>query len=79
MKTRNSILAAAAVVAAMGGVLAPSTSAFAQAKEQFFPILSYRTGAYAPNGVPFANGYVDYLKVILTPPMPPSRALISLR
>ncbi len=64
MKTRNSILAAAAVVAAMGGVLAPSTSAFAQAKEQFFPILSYRTGAYAPNGVPFANGYVDYLKLI---------------
>ena len=64
MKTRNSILAAAAVVAAMGGILAPSTSAFAQAKEQFFPILSYRTGAYAPNGVPFANGYVDYLKLI---------------
>ena len=38
--------------------------AYAQAKEQFFPILSYRTGAYAPNGVPFANGYVDYLKMI---------------
>ena len=37
---------------------------FAQAKEQFFPVLSYRTGAYAPNGVPWANGYVDYLKLI---------------
>ena len=24
----------------------------------------YRTGAYAPNGVPFANGYVDYLKLV---------------
>jgi len=23
-----------------------------------------RTGAYAPNGVPFANGYVDYLKYV---------------
>jgi branched-chain amino acid transport system substrate-binding protein len=39
-------------------------SAFAQAKEQFFPVLVYRTGAYAPNGVPFANGYVDYLKLV---------------
>ena len=45
----------------------PPTSAptaFAQAKEQFFPALVYRTGAYAPNGVPFANGYVDYLKLV---------------
>src|SRR5213079_569222 len=33
-------------------------------KEQFFPVLSYRTGPYAPNGVPFANGYVDYLKLV---------------
>ncbi len=39
-------------------------AASAQAKEQFFPVLSYRTGAYAPNGVPFANGYVDYLKLV---------------
>jgi branched-chain amino acid transport system substrate-binding protein len=27
-------------------------------------VLVYRTGAYAPNGVPFANGYVDYLKLV---------------
>src|SRR4029453_17931071 len=32
--------------------------------EQFFPALVYRTGAYAPNGVPFANGYIDYLKLV---------------
>jgi branched-chain amino acid transport system substrate-binding protein len=32
--------------------------------EQFFPMLVYRTGAYAPNGVPFANGYADYLKLV---------------
>ena len=32
--------------------------------EQFFPVLVYRTGAYAPNGMPFANGYVDYLKLV---------------
>jgi branched-chain amino acid transport system substrate-binding protein len=50
---------------ALGLTLAAATvtSAFAQAKEQFFPALVYRTGAYAPNGVPFANGYVDYMKL----------------
>ena len=32
--------------------------------EQFFPVLVYRTGAYAPNGTPWANGYVDYLKLV---------------
>ncbi|MEN9539828.1 MAG: hypothetical protein RLZZ126_2063, partial [Pseudomonadota bacterium] len=55
MKLRNLVLAAA--VAVVGA------SAFAQAKEQFFPVLSYRTGAYGPNGAPFANGMVDYLKL----------------
>ena len=39
-------------------------AAQAQANEQFFPVLVYRTGAYAPNGMPFANGYVDYLKLV---------------
>jgi branched-chain amino acid transport system substrate-binding protein len=28
------------------------------------PVLVYRTGAYAPNGTPWANGYVDYLKLV---------------
>jgi len=55
VKIRNIVLASA--LAAVGA------SAFAQAKEQFFPVLSYRTGAYAPNGVPWANGFVDYLKL----------------
>ena len=41
-----------------------ASAALAQDKEQFFPALVYRTGAYAPNGVPFANGYVDYLKLV---------------
>jgi branched-chain amino acid transport system substrate-binding protein len=55
-------IACAALAAA--GSLAVSAPAYAQAKEQFFPVLVYRTGPYAPNGVPFANGYVDYLKLI---------------
>jgi len=58
-------LASAALLVASGlAALATAPAAFAQAKEQFFPVLVYRTGAYAPNGVPFANGYVDYLKLV---------------
>jgi branched-chain amino acid transport system substrate-binding protein len=41
-----------------------STAPAGAAEEQFFPVLAYRTGAYAPNGTPWANGYVDYLKLV---------------
>lgn len=56
--------ATVAIAAATLGALATAPAAYAQAKEQFFPVLSYRTGAYAPNGVPWANGFVDYLKLV---------------
>ena len=59
MKIKSIALTAAAVASVVA-----SSAAMAQAKEQFFPVLVYRTGAYAPNGVPFANGYVDYLKYV---------------
>jgi branched-chain amino acid transport system substrate-binding protein len=62
MKIRNLILAVAAIAAGASSLV--TTSAFAQAKEQFFPLLSYRTGPYAPNGVPWANGKQDYLKMV---------------
>ncbi|MCB1387228.1 MAG: ABC transporter substrate-binding protein [Nitratireductor sp.] len=29
-----------------------------------FPSLSYRTGPFAPNGIPFADGYADYLTLL---------------
>src|ERR1700692_4674862 len=32
--------------------------------EQFIPRLVYRTGPYAPNGIPFADGYADYLDMV---------------
>ena len=44
--------------------LVAPTQLLAQAKEQFVPVLSYRTGPYAPNGTPWANGFVDYLKLV---------------
>ena len=62
MKLRQLALAAAITTATLSSALV-APSAFAQAKEQFFPSLVYRTGAYAPNGVPFATGYADYLKL----------------
>ena len=58
----SKLVIAATVVAA--GAASLSTGALAQAKEQFFPLLSYRTGPYAPNGTPWANGKQDYLKMI---------------
>ncbi len=62
MKIRQLVLAAAVASAGLSSALV-STAVQAQAKEQFFPVLVYRTGAYAPNGVPWANGFVDYLKL----------------
>jgi branched-chain amino acid transport system substrate-binding protein len=63
MKLRNLVLSVSIACAGLSAALV-APSAMAQAKEQFFPVLVYRTGAYAPNGVPFANGYVDYLKLV---------------
>ena len=62
MKLRKLVLASALVAA--GASVMVTGNAFAQAKEQFFPLLSYRTGPYAPNGVPWANGKQDYIKMI---------------
>src|SRR5262245_37184860 len=50
-------------VAALCGALATAAPALAQ-NEQFIPSLVYRTGAYAPNGVPFANGIADYYTLV---------------
>jgi len=47
-------------------LMSVATQAVAQSKEQFVPVLSYRTGPYAPNGTPWANGFVDYLKLVNT-------------
>ncbi|MFN4362362.1 MAG: ABC transporter substrate-binding protein [Hylemonella sp.] len=62
MKPRSTLLATAVAAATLASALV-GTAAHAQAKEQFFPVLVYRTGAYAPNGTPWANGFIDYLKL----------------
>src|SRR6266511_3510541 len=49
--------------AALVATTALHAPALAQ-NEQFIPNLVYRTGAYAPNGIPFANGVADYYTLI---------------
>ncbi len=60
MGLRKLALLGAAIVSA--GIIAATT---AQAQnEQFIPGLVYRTGAYAPNGIPFADGVADYIAML---------------
>src|ERR1043166_9159613 len=60
-KTITATQAAIALAALFGGLA--TAPALAQ-NEQFIPNLVYRTGAYAPNGIPFANGLADYYKLV---------------
>jgi branched-chain amino acid transport system substrate-binding protein len=39
-------------------------AAHAQSKDAFIPLLVYRTGPYAPSGIPIANGFVDYFTLL---------------
>ena len=60
MTLRKAVLLGASIAAAG---LALASAAQAQ-NEQFIPGLIYRTGAYAPNGIPFANGVADYYALV---------------
>jgi branched-chain amino acid transport system substrate-binding protein len=60
----TTIALGAALAAAGASTLLAATSAHAQAKEQFFPVLSGRTGPVAPNATPWANGHNDYMKLV---------------
>ncbi len=64
LKNPLGIARALTIAATSLAALASTPPALAQAKEQFVPLLVYRTGAYAPNGTPWANGKQDYLKMI---------------
>jgi branched-chain amino acid transport system substrate-binding protein len=60
MKFRTLILSLLGVAVGVTGI-AVSKAAFA---DQFFPMLVYRTGPYAPSGIPVANGFRDYYTLI---------------
>ena len=54
MNIKKTILSALATFFLVSPVLA----------ELVFPSLSYRTGPYGPNGIPFADGYEDYFTLL---------------
>ena len=56
MKHKNLTAAALAAVMVIGTGVASA--------DLVFPSLSYRTGPYAPNGIPFADGYADYFTLL---------------
>ena len=59
MRTR--VLLGLAILALLLGPLA--LAGYAQTNA-FIPLLVYRTGPYAPSGIPIANGFVDYFTLI---------------
>jgi len=62
MKLRKYTLGLVSAVAAVSTLAAIETALAAESI--FIPGLVYRTGAYAPNGIPFANGFQDYLTLL---------------
>lgn len=60
---KAALLGAVAVAAGFVATTSIPTTAWAQ-NEQYLAGLIYRTGAYAPNGIPFANGIADYYALI---------------
>src|SRR3989442_6616150 len=61
MRAKHLLIAALAVVVTAGPL---ALAALAQDKSIFFPSLVYRTGPYAPSGIPIANGASDYLNLL---------------
>ncbi|MFM8630223.1 MAG: ABC transporter substrate-binding protein [Betaproteobacteria bacterium] len=61
---RSKTLIAGALTALALTTAGMQTQVLAQAKVQFFPSLTGRTGPVAPNATPFANGYWDYMKLV---------------
>jgi branched-chain amino acid transport system substrate-binding protein len=61
MDFKKLILVTAAIAVGIAGLAVTKTQA---AGEIFIPSLVYRTGPYAPYGIPFANGFRDYYNLL---------------
>ena len=60
MQWKHRVVAAAAAILGAQGLMATS----AMAQEQYMPVMVYRTGQFAPLGVPWADGKLDYFKLV---------------
>jgi branched-chain amino acid transport system substrate-binding protein len=63
MRLRTFVIGSLALLVAVAPAMAPAPAA-AQGKEMFIPLLVYRSGPFAPSGIPIANGFVDYFTLI---------------
>ena len=61
MKIKKLLLSLLSATLAGGAIFAAPAAA---QEEQFFPMLVYRTGPYAPSGIPVANGFRDYYTML---------------
>src|SRR5262245_14077298 len=61
MKAKALLLSALIVTFITGPIVLAAT---AQEKSIFIPLLAYRTGPYAPSGVPVLNGLNDYFNLL---------------
>ncbi len=61
MRARLLLTGLMVILAVVGGL---AVSAPAQDKSVFIPLLVYRTGPFAPSGVPIANGFADYFTLV---------------
>ena len=62
MRPRDSLIALLAL--ALAGGPAGRAPRPPRTKDAFIPLLVYRTGPYAPSGIPIANGFVDYFTLL---------------
>jgi branched-chain amino acid transport system substrate-binding protein len=63
MRLRTLVIGTLAWLAVAAPALTPAPAS-AQAKEMFIPLLVYRSGPFAPSGIPIANGFVDYFTLL---------------
>ncbi len=62
LKSVPTLLTAAATALCLGAGL--SWAADTHEGQQLVPILTYRTGPYAPSGIPFIGGLLDYIRYV---------------
>ncbi len=63
MKLKSILLGVAASAVLAAGTI-PAALADGHEGELYIPSLSYRTGPFAGGGIPFANGFADYLNML---------------
>src|SRR5690606_41603802 len=62
--TLRRFLAGSSAAALLALPLLAVPAAAQEGEVQYFPALPYRSGPYAPSGIPLGSGYADYLTML---------------